>query len=301
MSIVTKSALASYFQTGLKPTQAQFKDLIDTLLNLLPDSNIEITGNHRNIVTFFYLNLADLPNANSFPGAIAVTNTEKKLYFSVGGEWKDALADEVAHDNQAVLDAIESAFTNSDRSKFNNIASGADVTGDNPPQAHNLGGSPHNADTLINLNTKISDLITTYGGLRDMGVGTLAQRPAFGTVNRFFWTTDEQKLYRDTGAAWEALATGGGASHSYGIIRSSSSDNGDFTDVQDWQGSGPFISEITHGLTIPSAQPFKLTPTAWQLVSGSIFKLVTPLYETVDNTKLRVIMPINSPLYMNII
>jgi len=82
------------------------------------------------------------------------------------------------------------------------------------PTAHALGGSAHSADTIANLNTKISNLIATYGGLRDIGVGTLVQRPAFGTANRFFWTTDEQKLYRDTGSAWETLAGIGSIAHS---------------------------------------------------------------------------------------
>ena len=82
------------------------------------------------------------------------------------------------------------------------------------PTAHALGGSAHSADTIANFNSKISDLIATYGGIRDIGVGTLVQRPAFGTANRFFWTTDEQKLYRDTGSAWEAMVAAI-ASHSH--------------------------------------------------------------------------------------
>jgi len=38
-----------------------------------------------------------------------------------------------------------------------NVADGADVTGANAPQAHNLAGAEHNADTLANLNSKVSD------------------------------------------------------------------------------------------------------------------------------------------------
>ena len=34
--------------------------------------------------------------------------------------------------------------------------------------------------------------------------GTLADRPAFGVAGRFYWATDEQMFYYDTGAAWEA-------------------------------------------------------------------------------------------------
>lgn len=78
---------------------------------------------------------------------------------------------------------------------------------------HTLGGTAHHeVDTLGNLNAIISDLIATYGGIRDIGIGTLAQRPAFGTANRLFYTTDEQNLYRDTGAAWEVIIADASAS-----------------------------------------------------------------------------------------
>ena len=45
-----------------------------------------------------------------------------------------------------------------------NVTEGADVTGSNAPQAHNLGGAAHGADTLSNLNSKVSD-----GTLLDQG------------------------------------------------------------------------------------------------------------------------------------
>lgn len=41
--------------------------------------------------------------------------------------------------------------------KLTGITAGADVTADNPPQAHTLGGTGHSADTLANLNAKVSD------------------------------------------------------------------------------------------------------------------------------------------------
>jgi hypothetical protein len=34
----------------------------------------------------------------------------------------------------------------------------------------------------------------------------IANRPAFGVLNRFFWATDERILYRDSGSAWEKAA-----------------------------------------------------------------------------------------------
>jgi hypothetical protein len=62
-------------------------------------------------------------------------------------------------------------------------------------------------DTLAALNNLISDLTATYGGVRDIGIGTSGQRPAAGTANRFFYATDERKLYYDDGAEWD-LAEG---------------------------------------------------------------------------------------------
>jgi len=73
------------------------------------------------------------------------------------------------------------------------------------PSAHALGGAAHSADTLANLNTKISDLIATYGAVRDIGIGTAAQRPAAAVANRFWFATDTLVLSRDNGAAWEIV------------------------------------------------------------------------------------------------
>jgi hypothetical protein len=61
--------------------------------------------------------------------------------------------------------------------------------------------------TIAELNTIISDLTATYGGIRDIGVGTIAQRPAFGVANRFFYTIDTTTLYLDTGSAWVATTS----------------------------------------------------------------------------------------------
>jgi hypothetical protein len=71
---------------------------------------------------------------------------------------------------------------------------------------HGLGDTAdHNSATVANLNALISDLIATYGGVRDFGVGTLAQRPTASTANRFFYTTDEDILYLDNGVTWQAI------------------------------------------------------------------------------------------------
>jgi len=78
---------------------------------------------------------------------------------------------------------------------------------------HALGATAHHdADTLANLSAIISDLTATYGGIRDICIGTNAQRTALvGFVaNRFFYETDTKDLYRDTGAAWEAVVTDAG-------------------------------------------------------------------------------------------
>lgn len=99
----------------------------------------------------------------------------------------------------------------------------SDLTGqtadDHHNQVHAFCGSDHSADTLANLNLKVSDLMATYGGLRDFGIGTLAQRPAAGTANRFWWATDNDLLYYDNGASWDTINAEpeahaiGGASH----------------------------------------------------------------------------------------
>lgn len=73
------------------------------------------------------------------------------------------------------------------------------------PTAHNLGGAEHNSDTIANLNSKVSDIIATYGGIRDIGIGTLAQRPIAGTANRFWWATDNDILYYDNGTTWDTI------------------------------------------------------------------------------------------------
>lgn len=40
MTVVSRAVLKSYFETGDKPTEAQFIDLIDSILNLNDDSDI---------------------------------------------------------------------------------------------------------------------------------------------------------------------------------------------------------------------------------------------------------------------
>lgn len=77
--------------------------------------------------------------------------------------------------------------------------------------AHLLGSASHTADTLANVNTKISDLIATYGAIRDIGVGTNAQKPAAGDAGRFFWETDTDALFYDNGATWDEIVAVAGA------------------------------------------------------------------------------------------
>jgi hypothetical protein len=120
-------------------------------------------------------------------------------------------ADTLANINTKVSDAdlqaqpSEGPFVDGDKTKLDNTDAAGTAR---PPTAHALAGADHTADLLANLNSKVSDLIATYGGIRDFGVGVVANRPAFGTANRFWWATDELLLYRDTGAAWEQLQAG---------------------------------------------------------------------------------------------
>lgn len=77
-------------------------------------------------------------------------------------------------------------------------------------------GNPHATDmgnlgagTLTELNTVlVASLIATYGGVRDIGIGPTAQKPITGTTEQFYYDTDEKRLYRGTGAGWEAVAPG---------------------------------------------------------------------------------------------
>lgn len=49
MSIVDRTTLKSYFETGDKPTEAQFIDLIDTLFSLYDDSSDNIAEGSTNL------------------------------------------------------------------------------------------------------------------------------------------------------------------------------------------------------------------------------------------------------------
>lgn len=67
------------------------------------------------------------------------------------------MANDKAFDNLTITGTVDGRDVSVDGTKLDGIATGADVTGDNAPQAHDLGGASHNADTLANLNTKVSD------------------------------------------------------------------------------------------------------------------------------------------------
>jgi len=60
-------------------------------------------------------------------------------------------------DIQLATNSQKGLATASQITKLEGIDTGADVTGNNPPQAHDLSGSLHNNTTLANLNLKISD------------------------------------------------------------------------------------------------------------------------------------------------
>lgn len=99
-----------------------------------------------------------------------------------------------------------------------------------PPKTHNLGGAEHGADTLANLNAKVSDATlddssasrtptahkTTHqsgGGDEVVGIllqGTAVGRPAAGTANRFYLATDTMELSRDNGITWDSIGVLGG-------------------------------------------------------------------------------------------
>ncbi len=125
------------------------------------------------------------------------------------------------------------------------ISTHAAVAGAHHPAIHGLGGGYHTGATFAELNSKVSDATllkqgdTLTGNLgANPGVSVdgvdisahaadasahhaktgdnevcglilcdiVANRPAAGTANRFFWATDEHILYRDTGSAWVKAA-----------------------------------------------------------------------------------------------
>lgn len=59
-----------------------------------------------------------------------------------------------------------------------------------------------------------ADWETTMAALEDKTAvdlqGTFAARPAAGTRGRYYWATDRDVLYRDTGTAWKAVGPGEG-------------------------------------------------------------------------------------------
>jgi trimeric autotransporter adhesin len=53
----------------------------------------------------------------------------------------------------------------------------------------------------------ITDGVQNAGGTPSLQTGLISVRPAFGTAGRLFLASDEKKLYRDTGTAWELVTT----------------------------------------------------------------------------------------------
>jgi len=93
-------------------------------------------------------------------------NLKKALisdFASAGGDMSAAVYDPntIADDAFDMTNMVEGAshkiLSSTERMKLTSVAPNADVTGDNPPQAHDLSGSLHNNTLLAALNTKITD------------------------------------------------------------------------------------------------------------------------------------------------
>ncbi|MDG0816078.1 tail fiber domain-containing protein [Bdellovibrio svalbardensis] len=56
----------------------------------------------------------------------------------------------------------------------------------------------------------ITDAISNLGGTPSVQTGLLASRPAFGIAGRLYIASDNNTIYRDTGAAWVAIGDGAG-------------------------------------------------------------------------------------------
>jgi trimeric autotransporter adhesin len=53
----------------------------------------------------------------------------------------------------------------------------------------------------------ITDGVQNAGGTPSVQTGLISARPAFGTAGRLYLASDERKLYRDTGTAWQLIAS----------------------------------------------------------------------------------------------
>jgi hypothetical protein len=97
--------------------------------------------------------------------------------------------------------ADTNAFTDAEKTKLTGIETGAtaDQTGAEIKLAYEA-----EADTNAFTDAEKTKLTDTKIVLIDL----IANRPAAGTANRFFWATDEQKLYFDDGVAWDLIAAG---------------------------------------------------------------------------------------------
>jgi hypothetical protein len=93
-------------------------------------------------------------------------NLKKALisdFASAGGDMSASVYDPntIADDAFDMTNMVESAsrkiLSSTERLKLTSIAPNADVTGNNPPQAHDLSGSLHNNTLLAALNAKITD------------------------------------------------------------------------------------------------------------------------------------------------
>lgn len=69
MAIVSRTVLKSYFETGDKPTEAQFIDLIDSLLNLIDGNSDDIIEG----VTKLFMTAAEKSKLSSITQVVADT------------------------------------------------------------------------------------------------------------------------------------------------------------------------------------------------------------------------------------
>ena len=89
------------------------------------------------------------------------------------------------------------------------VADHADLDGVTTDDHHNEGHTlaSHSARAHSDLTSIVSgDHHGDNGHHGTILTGTLASRPAAATLDRFFWATDENILYHDTGSAWEKAA-----------------------------------------------------------------------------------------------
>lgn len=165
-------------------------------------SNLQVLGNTdlKNTIIdgILYINngaFTDIAISADVNGKITITDESGTIVLE---DLAQAMHD---HTNKAILDATDASFTTTLETNIGNAVTHISDTA-NP---HDTSLANLNTGLLSDLNALVTDLMTTYGGIRDIGIGALADRPSANDATKFWWATDYQILYRANGTLWETI------------------------------------------------------------------------------------------------